>query len=410
MIGARPNDCTPVKVGILVCPSRQERSVGGGSKDGGMANTGTSDASGADPSESGWVQRWPRTIRKPPADVRVVYLDLNQWIMLSKAMAGHHDGARYQDALDICVSAVNGGSVVFPLSDSTYGEVAKIGQHRQRRALREVMETLSDYYVVMSRPDIAAHEVECLLDDVLGPSQSPVNTMDYLDRGVARAFGMVGGFRVYDESGTDTTEQLRAAYPDGPEAFDALVSATELMLQRSVLDGPATAEEETELRKRGWKPGGASHVAEKRMLQEVEQAARFSTSDLRWRKDRIRDVITLRELLIELDDTLSRGLADRGADLGDLGSTIEDRRDMFDSLPSLDVAVTIKASYHRNLSHRWTVNDIYDIDAMGSTVPYCDIVVTDRAVASHIRRAHLDLRLGTRVLSNLDELAALIQS
>lgn len=83
---------------------------------------------------------------------------------------------------------------------------------------------------------------------------------------------------------------------------------------------------------------------------------------------------------------------------------------MFDSLPSLDVAVTIKASYHRNPNHRWTVNDIYDIDAMGSTVPYCDCVVTDRAVASHIRRAHLDDRLGTTVLSNLDELATLLCS
>jgi len=375
-----------------------------------MTPTGTSDASSANPGRSGLTKRWPETIRKPPAEVRLVYLDLNQWIMLSKAMAGHREGARHQAALEVCLRAANSGTVVFPLSDSTYGEVAKIGQHRQRRALREVMELLSDYYVVMSRSDITAHEVEYLLDRVLGPSQSPVSTMDYLDRGVARAFGIVGGFRVRDESGGDTTEELRAAYPGGSEVFDALLSTAELMLQRSVLDGPGTAEEETELRKLGWRPGGASHVAETRMRQEVEQAARFSAGDLQWRKDRIRDVITARELLIELNDTLSRGLGARGAQLADLGSTIEERRAMFDSLPSLDVAVTIKASYHRNPNHRWTVNDIYDIDAMGSTVPYCDCVVTDRAVASHIRRAHLDDRLGTTVLSNLDELATLLCS
>lgn len=151
-----------------------------------MTPTGTSDASSANPGRSGLTKRWPETIRKPPAEVRLVYLDLNQWIMLSKAMAGHREGARHQAALEVCLRAANSGTVVFPLSDSTYGEVAKIGQHRQRRALREVMELLSDYYVVMSRSDITAHEVEYLLDRVLGPSQSPVSTMDYLDRGVAR--------------------------------------------------------------------------------------------------------------------------------------------------------------------------------------------------------------------------------
>ena len=336
--------------------------------------------------------------------VRLAYLDLSHWIMLSKAMAGHPDGDRYEPVLAACLSASTTGQVLFPLSDSTFAEVAKIGTYRQRRHLREVMEALSNYFVVMSRPDISAHEIECLLDDVIGPSRAPVNTMDYLDRGVARAFGMAGGFCVYDEHGEDVTASARSSFSAGPDAFDAALAAADLQLQRSVLDGPANTAEEQELSSLGWRPGGSAHIAEQRRRQEAGQALVFD-GDPRWRRQRIRDVTAAREILIELDGTLSRSLEDRGATFEDLGTTIGERREMFDSLPSFDVAVTLKASYHRDPNHRWTVNDIYDIDAMGSVVPYCDFVVSDREVVSHIKRAHLDERLGTKVIATLDELA-----
>jgi hypothetical protein len=54
--------------------------------------------------------------------------------------------------------------------------------------------------------------------------------------------------------------------------------------------------------------------------------------------------------------------------------------------------------------HRWTPNDIHDVDAMGSTLPYCDIVVTDKAVASHAKRTKLTERLDTIVLWRLSDL------
>jgi len=71
-------------------------------------------------------------------------------------------------------------------------------------------------------------------------------------------------------------------------------------------------------------------------------------------------------------------------------------------MPSFDVAVTIKTSLHRDSNHRWTTNDIHDIDAMGSTIPYCDIVVTDKSMASHVQRSGLGERLDTVVLSLAD--------
>ena len=42
-----------------------------------------------------------------------------------------------------------------------------------------------------------------------------------------------------------------------------------------------------------------------------------------------------------------------------------DVRAGFDALPSFDVSVTLKTSYHRDAAHRPTTNDIHDIDALG---------------------------------------------
>lgn len=72
------------------------------------------------------------------------------------------------------------------------------------------------------------------------------------------------------------------------------------------------------------------------------------------------------------------------------------------------VAVTMKSEYHRDPGHVWRPNDIADIDALGSTLPYCDIVVTDKAAASHAQRTGLADGLGTTVLSRLTDLPPLL--
>lgn len=348
--------------------------------------------------------RWPTTLLVPRRPPKVVYLDLNHWIGLAKALAGHADGHSYRESLDQCVTLVEKGQAVFPISDAIYTEVSKIKQYRQRRDIRSAIEMLSRFVVVTSRPVIATHEVEALLDEVVGPNPSPINTMHYLDWGVARAFGMVGGFRVRDGDDVDITAEVRASWPGGMDTFDAAFAAAELDLNRSVLDGPS-GDEESELRALGWDPTGVITVTENRARQEVEQVERFN-ADPRWRAGRIRDVVTAREVLIEINETLHRGLHERGAALDDLFGSPAHTRRLLDSLPSFDVAVTLKAAYHRDGNHRWTTNDIHDIDALGSTLPYCDIVITDRAVAANANSTGLADRLGTVVLARLDDLPA----
>ena len=77
-------------------------------------------------------------------------------------------------------------------------------------------------------------------------------------------------------------------------------------------------------------------------------------------------------------------------------------------MPSFDVSVSLKTAIHRNPHHRWTNNHVQDINALASTLPYCDVVVTDREMTSLVRRAKLDERLGTTVLHRLEDLTGLL--
>jgi hypothetical protein len=345
---------------------------------------------------------WPTTLRSPSRPPTLVYLDLNHWVSLSKAMANHVDGRDHEEILRACLRAVEDGIAVFPISDTLYTEISKIRQYRQRRALREVIEAVSRFMVVTSRPVVSAHEVEALLDSLVGPNPMRISTMDYLDWGVARAFGRVGGFRIRSRAGEDVTAHVRSSHPNGPAAFDLVLASAELELNRRSLDGP-TPDEEPRMRELGWNPLAAFAVAERRAAEEVAQVARFN-SDSRWRRGRIRDVVSAREVLIEINELLASGLARRGHNLGSVLSRPEATRRALDSMPSFDVAVTLKTEYHRDPSHRWRINDVHDIDALGSTIPYCDIVVTDKEVAGHAIRSGLATRLNTAVLSQLSDL------
>ncbi len=156
------------------------------------------------------------------------------------------------------------------------------------------------------------------------------------------------------------------------------------------------------MRALGWDPSGGFDIANRRAQQETEQVARFD-ADPAWRRGRIRDVVTAREVIIEVNEHLWKGLADRGVELEKAFPDPEETIAAWNSMPSFDVAVTMKTEYHRDPSHRWTPNDIHDIDALGSTLPYCSIVVTDKAAASHAVRTGLAERLGTIVLSRVSD-------
>jgi hypothetical protein len=79
-------------------------------------------------------------------------------------------------------------------------------------------------------------------------------------------------------------------------------------------------------------------------------------------------------------------------------------------MPSTTVSVTLKSEWHRNGQREWTTNDIFDIDALSLAMPYCDVVVTEKACAHILRTAKIDQRMSTALLTSLQELPDLLAS
>ena len=348
---------------------------------------------------------WPDTLHHTDRPPRLIYLDLNHWIELAKALSGHRDGTKHRLVLDACISAVADGEAIFPLSAYIYAEISKIANHRQRRDLREVIELVCRHMVVTPLTIVVAHEVEALLDKVLGPRPLPLSPTSYLDWGVERAFGKVGGLRIKSADGHDITEQFRRTYPRGPAAFDRVLLDAQLELNRRSIEGP-TLQEEPRLRDLGWNPEAIVRVYEQKASDELAQARRFD-SHPNFRVGRTRDVITAREAIVEIGDIFNEGFEHRGG-IGAAEEFFSVERDeltaRYDSMSSFNVSVTLKTSLHRDANHKWRNNDFYDIGALALTIPYCDVVLTDRSMLSHVDRHNLSRRYRTVVLSRLDDL------
>jgi hypothetical protein len=355
---------------------------------------------------------WPAIFR-PPREIKLVYLDLNQWIELAKAATGHSDGARHLPALEAARAAKAAGTAIFPLSGTHYMELAGIGSYRRRCDVADVMEELSGFSTILSWAVLIRVEVEAALTARFGAPPEPYAPLTLLNFGVGPAFGLVGGLRMRNQAGRDVTEEARLEHPDGAEAFDEALRQANLKLERAMLRGPSP-EEAKELRNAGsWDPLVARKIATERAAAEQAQVENIDAhpDGQHWRKTRLRDVTSARHFLVDLKEPTIQGLNARKLGLDDAfppppedsAEPIEARR-FADSMPSSDVFVTLTTEMHRNPQRTWTPNDVFDIQALSVGVAYCDAVLCDKDKARMLNLHKVGDRLGTRVTSHLLEL------
>lgn len=341
---------------------------------------------------------WPRLLELPSDTVNVVYLDLNHWIYLAQAFVGHSKGSAFTKALEACRAARAADTAVFVLSGSHYHEMLKIEDPAQRRDIADVMEELTDFAALVSRVVVMELELTAMLDP-LAKEPSPLPKIPLIGRGVWRTAGLQGGLKIMGPSG-DETDQARERM--GAEAFDAFVAQANLLFERSALRGPADDEVEG-LRAQGWNPEPVTQVAERRADRERDLSLQLNDGGP-WRRGRLRDVVSGRELVNEFENILPRALAERGLALSDVIRDQGSARAFIRAMPSTEVSIELKTAWHRNRDKQWTANDIYDIDAMSLAVPYCDIVVTEKACHHALEAARLGERMHTALLRNLEDL------
>jgi len=369
----------------------------------------------SDPSGDAPELLWPARLIRPAA--RTVYLDLNHWIALAKAATDHRDGAQYRDTLAACRDVSKAG-VVFPISSVSYIEVSKIRDPRQRAHLAEVMEELSGFRTILSHPRIVTMELDAAISDALGVPSPDQQVLAYLGPGVGYAFGVVNTPTI--SGPLDDERASQAATRPGDLLQDLMVD-----FERFVLRGPED-DEAAEMRLGVWDPEAGWKIAVERAEEERAQVARFdavlsgvalndeeqlavdSTDRKDWRQGRLRDAIAVRELTQSIGDLLGETLSryGQGVTIDQLWGDRPQARRFVRQMPSSEVAIELKTALHRDAARAagWLPNDVTDIDQLAMTMPYCDVVVTEKAAADALKKAHLDERCATTLLRSLNDL------
>jgi hypothetical protein len=344
---------------------------------------------------------WPPRVVQPARPPALISLDLNHYINLARTAADLQVPDGYGGLLRAATAARQQDRAVFPLSGTHYMEMSGILDPAQRTAVAEVMESLSGFRVLLGRVTLAELEIDAMIGALLSLG-SAAERIGLLGPTFGWAFGMRGGLTIRDADGSDSSASMREEV--GDREFERIMAEAALAFERGMLAGPPD-EEIAALRAAGYAPEKTREVTEKRAQQERDLSARLDEDD-KWRRGRLRDVVSASELTHEWLDQITRATLARGTSIGQVvGGDRERMRAFVEGMPSSRVAISLKTRYHRDGRHQWTANDIHDIDAPAIAVPYCDAVFTDKA-ARNALAASRELRpFGTFLPRKPGELA-----
>ena len=228
----------------------------------------------------------------------------------------------------------------------------------------------------MGRTTLAEAEFEAGIAKILREDNSSEN-YPLIRPTHGHAFGMVGGMKIVDEDGRDSSAQVKAGMADAE--YDALMAKLNYEMERAMLRGPSDKERSELRRNPQYQPERALAGQRSRLAWELE-GKRLLNEDAKWRRGRLRDVVGGRELAHEWLDMLNRIRHDRAKAGRPFEPTDDQMRDLIGAMPHSQVAISVKTRFHRNRHHEWTTNHISDIDAVSVAYPYCEAVFPDKEV------------------------------
>jgi hypothetical protein len=319
-----------------------------------------------------------------------VYLDENKWIDLARAVSGHPRGEKFKTVAMMVAAAVTRSEASFPLSAGHMFETWKQKSGRRRHEVATTMLTISQNHAIAPHWELVPGEIDRALRSRFG---RPINCLPI------RPFGL----GIKHRSG-------RYA-PPIPESLRARVLAAEPSLSQSELsdaiDLVLLAGPPEDLPLAGVAPPPVK-PAQNFAKEQNEQVQRFI--DYAADKDTRRRGVAAREL-IDMQDVLEAGLARADVSwhaLMELGPD-EVTAFMLD-LPSRAAGLELMWRQFDNPQTTWKPNDLIDIGYLSCAVAYCDIVVTERKWTHMLNQTDVPNRLGTTVISDLNDLTELLVS
>lgn len=328
----------------------------------------------------------------------MVYLDLNHWYALGDALAGSPIHPDHISVLQQLRGLVERGEVAFPLSSVHYMELTENPRDDHRERAADAMALLSRFATMAPASKILNEEMAKELNRRFGRPAFPVKVAKF---GIGAGFAFGEPRRMALEGLTeDNRAEFEARVGMSASEFEATANAT---AEYWVLRGP-TATLRSAIA--NYDPYAARRAADAQLADFNVMINTLRTNpDV---ADRPMDAICARQLSFDILDPYVRALISAG--FGENRTPFRDKAEHTDflmALPSRKVVTLMHLHYLKDVHRDWTINDLRDIAALSTAIPYCDVVVTDKkAYDTAVKRAHLDTEFSTAIFSKLTDLAA----
>jgi hypothetical protein len=320
--------------------------------------------------------------------VKRIYLDQNKWIDLASAAMGAEKGQRYRDVLTLIAAGVERGYVSCPLSAIHYVETSKRRPYSARLNLAKTMAALSRFGSIAVLTVLLPPEIDRALQRAFG---RPLTARHAPIFGEGVGFAMNQSFRKFrvPEDMPVDSEYRRM--------FNELASwQTEWVMLAGLPEGVSSDEQRFDQMQRAV---DESLAAEQERGRQARKAARMHVGE---RSKTHFKGMALMGWHDELEEALVRaGLT--WSSLKELGN--EGLSDFLEDIPIIHVSAELQRQREAANVKPWTSNDLNDIFFLMVALVYCDIVVTEKQWVDLARRAGLDAKYNTLLVSDLTDLA-----
>lgn len=314
---------------------------------------------------------------------KVVYLDQKDWIFLAR---GYYDDS-FRINSEICdlVLEASREKAIFPLSITHLDETLRRLDTRSRTRLATFMIKASKGYTILPGAIIMESEVRQAALKKLG--LPTINLRKFaIGRGVSHMLGAKGKLVRKEEAvGADLPEAIKKKildYVDSPQALLRFMSNQQLAEKiQHIKQNHATMVEKMEETRR-------------RNIEIRDKDLRYRVCIARFLVDEIGPL--LGHLMIELNLSMKAIIREDW--------TQKEFTEFFQNMPTAYCLFTLTYRRDQYIQRPIETNDINDIWALTTAIPYCDIVVTESMWASIARQAKLDKIYDTLILSSVREL------
>lgn len=319
-------------------------------------------------------------------DKTIIYLDQNKWIDLSKSIYGKPGGEQFDSARDVILKKTDDEEWIIPLSVIHLMETESRLDDTSRKNLARVMSNVSKNYSILPYIYTKEFEIRNTLYDI--HNKQKINIKDLVIS--KNSLHMVG------LDATNIELELLGKTPDVINFLNLVMREHDLFYEFMSKD--SDRKRITEMTKED--------------LDSVNEWEKIKQDIQKIPKEYRYKVFIGKNFMQAFGPILLKIMQELKVTKEELIPSItfltpESTLKFLESIPSFDVKVKLSYAISNDMNRPPHKNDFKDIAFLATALPYCDVVVTEKSWAHHIKQAKLDVKYNTLVLSDLNELLKL---